>query len=133
MLPALVTDSLEAYRAAFIAEVALVGALAVLAFDGALRSNGRAGRGRLVVLAVVAVVPVLLGGVILTRFDLVPAALVAAAAAHLFNLLDARGAVSVTERTSYLGRLRAIAREVAEGYLRQREALGYPLLARARA
>jgi glycyl-tRNA synthetase alpha chain len=40
---------------------------------------------------------------------------------HLFNLLDARGAVSVTERTSYLGRLRAISREVAEGYLRERE------------
>jgi glycyl-tRNA synthetase alpha chain len=47
---------------------------------------------------------------------------------HLFNLLDARGAISVTERTSYLGRLRGIARQVAEGYLRQREALGYPLL-----
>jgi glycyl-tRNA synthetase alpha chain len=47
---------------------------------------------------------------------------------HLFNLLDARGAVSVTERTAYLGRLRAISREVAEGYLREREALGYPLL-----
>jgi glycyl-tRNA synthetase alpha chain len=47
---------------------------------------------------------------------------------HLFNLLDARGAVSVTERTAYLGRLRAISRGVAEGYLREREALGYPLL-----
>jgi len=80
-LPALVTDSLEAYRAAFVAELALVGALAVLAFDWALRSSGRRGRDRLAVLAVVAVVPVLLGGVILTRFDLVPAALVAAAAA----------------------------------------------------
>jgi glycyl-tRNA synthetase alpha chain len=51
---------------------------------------------------------------------------------HLFNILDARGAISVTERTAYLGRLRAIARAVAEGYLRQREALGYPLLATAR-
>ena len=48
---------------------------------------------------------------------------------HLFNILDARGAVSVTERTSYLGRLRAIARQVAEGYLKQRETLGHPLLA----
>jgi glycyl-tRNA synthetase alpha chain len=47
---------------------------------------------------------------------------------HLFNVLDARGAVSVTERASYLGRLRGLARQVAEGYLRQREALGYPLL-----
>ena len=52
---------------------------------------------------------------------------------HLFNVLDARGAVSVTERTSYLGRLRAIARQVAEGYPRQREALGYPLLDAGRA
>ena len=50
---------------------------------------------------------------------------------HLFNILDARGAVSVTERTSYLGRLRAIARQVAEGYLKQRETLGHPLLATA--
>ena len=47
---------------------------------------------------------------------------------HLFNILDARGAVSVTERASYLGRLRGVARQIAEGYLRQREALGYPLL-----
>ncbi len=50
---------------------------------------------------------------------------------HLFNILDARGAISVTERTSYLGRLRGLARQVAEGYLRQREALGYPLLKRS--
>ena len=47
---------------------------------------------------------------------------------HVFNVLDARGAISVTERTSYLGRIRGLARQVAEGYLRQREALGYPLL-----
>jgi glycyl-tRNA synthetase alpha chain len=47
---------------------------------------------------------------------------------HLFNILDARGAISVTERTSYLGRIRALARRVAEAYLRRREALGYPLL-----
>jgi glycyl-tRNA synthetase alpha chain len=47
---------------------------------------------------------------------------------HLFNLLDARGAVSVTERASYLGRLRGLARQIAEGWVRQREALGYPLL-----
>jgi hypothetical protein len=80
VLPALVTDSLEAYRAVFVAELAVVGALAVLAFDWALRNLGRRGRDRLVVLGVIAVVPVLLGGVILTRFDLVPAALVALAA-----------------------------------------------------
>ncbi len=80
VLPALVTDSLASYRAVFVAELAVVGALAVLAFDWALRTLGRRGRDRLVVLGVIAVVPVLLGGVILTRFDLVPAALVALAA-----------------------------------------------------
>jgi glycyl-tRNA synthetase alpha chain len=47
---------------------------------------------------------------------------------HAFNVLDARGAVSVTERASYLGRMRALARHIAEGYLKQREVLGYPLL-----
>jgi len=45
---------------------------------------------------------------------------------HLFNLLDARGAISVAERTSYIGRVRNLARLSAEGYLRQRENLGYP-------
>jgi glycyl-tRNA synthetase alpha chain len=68
----------------------------------------------------------------LLRHDLIlPAYDYCLKCSHLFNLLDARGAVSVTERTSYLGRLRAIARGVAEGYLRQREALGHPLLAGA--
>ena len=47
---------------------------------------------------------------------------------HAFNVLDARGAVSVTERASYLGRVRGLARQIAEGYLKQREALGFPLL-----
>ncbi len=47
---------------------------------------------------------------------------------HTFNLLDARGAVSVTERTGYIGRIRNIARECAKAYVAQREALGYPLL-----
>jgi glycyl-tRNA synthetase alpha chain len=47
---------------------------------------------------------------------------------HVFNVLDARGAVSVTERASYLGRMRGLARQIAETYLTQREALGYPLL-----
>ena len=47
---------------------------------------------------------------------------------HTFNLLNARGAISVAERTSYIGRVRNLARLSAEGYLRQREALGYPLL-----
>jgi len=46
---------------------------------------------------------------------------------HTFNLLNARGAISVAERTSYIGRVRNLARLSAEGYLRQREAMGYPL------
>lgn len=47
---------------------------------------------------------------------------------HLFNLLDARGAISVTERTAYIGRIRNLARSIAKEYLAQRERLGYPLL-----
>ncbi|MGN7612819.1 glycine--tRNA ligase subunit alpha [Magnetococcales bacterium HHB-1] len=47
---------------------------------------------------------------------------------HAFNLLDARGAVSVTERARYIGRVRNLARRVAESYYAQREALGFPLL-----
>lgn len=47
---------------------------------------------------------------------------------HLFNLLDARGAISVTERTGYIGRVRNLARAVAKEYLEQRERLGFPLL-----
>jgi glycyl-tRNA synthetase alpha chain len=49
-------------------------------------------------------------------------------AAHRFNVLDARGAVSVTERQRFIGRVRGLARAVAEAYLAQREALGFPLL-----
>ena len=52
-------------------------------------------------------------------------------AAHAFNVLDARGAISVTERQRYILRVRTLARSVAEAYLAQREALGFPLLARA--
>jgi glycyl-tRNA synthetase alpha chain len=47
---------------------------------------------------------------------------------HNFNLLDARGAISVSERTSYIGRVRNLARGVAEGYVAMREKLGFPLL-----
>jgi glycyl-tRNA synthetase alpha chain len=47
---------------------------------------------------------------------------------HLFNLLDARGAISVAERTGYIARVRDLARLCAEGYLRARESMGYPLL-----
>jgi glycyl-tRNA synthetase alpha chain len=47
---------------------------------------------------------------------------------HVFNLLDARGAISVTERTSYIGRVRDIAKLCATSYVDQREELGHPLL-----
>ena len=47
---------------------------------------------------------------------------------HTFNLLDARGAISVTERTGYIGRIRNLSRRCAEEYLKQREAFGFPLL-----
>ena len=46
---------------------------------------------------------------------------------HTFNLLDARGAISVAERTGYIGRVRNIAKSVAEGYLKVREELGFPM------
>ena len=47
---------------------------------------------------------------------------------HTFNLLDARGAISVTERAAYIGRVRALARLVAQAYFKSREALGFPLV-----
>lgn len=48
---------------------------------------------------------------------------------HTFNLLDARGAVSVTERAGYLSRIRNMARRVARAFVDEREKLGFPLLA----
>ena len=48
-------------------------------------------------------------------------------AAHTFNLLDARGAISVTERAAYIGKIRNIARAVAASYLESRARLGFPL------
>ena len=50
-------------------------------------------------------------------------------ASHTFNLLDARQAISVTERQAYILRVRALARAVAEAYYARREAIGFPLLA----
>jgi glycyl-tRNA synthetase alpha chain len=47
---------------------------------------------------------------------------------HAFNLLNARGAISVAERSSLIGRVRHLARLCAEGYLKQREEMGFPLL-----
>jgi glycyl-tRNA synthetase alpha chain len=48
-------------------------------------------------------------------------------AAHTFNLLDARGAISVTERAAYIGRIRELARGVAHAYYESRKRLGFPL------
>ena len=47
---------------------------------------------------------------------------------HTFNLLDARGAISVTERAAYIGRVRMLARAVAQAYYESRERLGFPML-----
>ena len=51
-------------------------------------------------------------------------------AAHTFNLLDARGAISVTERAAYIGRIRNLARSVAQSYFESRERLGFPMAPR---
>ena len=51
-------------------------------------------------------------------------------AAHSFNLLDARGAISVTERAAYIGRIRNLARAVAQSYFESRERLGFPMAPR---
>ena len=50
---------------------------------------------------------------------------------HTFNMLDARGVISVTERTRYIGKVRGLARQVAHLYLAQREKLGFPLMAKS--
>ena len=49
-------------------------------------------------------------------------------ASHSFNLLDARGAISVTERQRYILRIRSLSREVARSYFESREKLGFPLV-----
>jgi glycyl-tRNA synthetase alpha chain len=51
---------------------------------------------------------------------------------HTFNLLDARKAISVTERQRFILRVRALAKEVAQTYFNSREALGFPMLHAAR-
>lgn len=61
-------------------------------------------------------------GVVLPAYDQV------LKCSHTFNMLDAHGAISVTERTGYIGKIRNLARLCAEAYVQQREALGYPLL-----
>ena len=52
---------------------------------------------------------------------------------HTFNMLDARGAIGVQQRTAFIGRVRALARGCAEGYLQMRERLGWPLLPKTQA
>lgn len=79
LLPALVTDGEEAYFWAFAALMALCGAAAVLMTEASLRLLGRSPSTRRRVLALLAVSPLAFAGVLLTRFDLVPTALVAAA------------------------------------------------------
>jgi len=64
----------------------------------------------------------------LTRDLVQPAYDYALKCSHTFNLLDARGAISVTERQSFIARVRALAKNCALAYVRQREALGYPML-----
>ncbi|MBN95813.1 MAG: glycine--tRNA ligase subunit alpha/beta [Deltaproteobacteria bacterium] len=49
---------------------------------------------------------------------------------HAFNTLDARGAISVSERAAYIGRIRALSRTCAKAYVQERERLGYPILQR---
>jgi glycyl-tRNA synthetase alpha chain len=50
---------------------------------------------------------------------------------HTFNLLDARGAISVTERAAYIGRVRTLSRSIAQAYYNSREKLGFPMLKKA--
>ena len=51
-------------------------------------------------------------------------------ASHSFNLLDAHGAISVTERAAYIGRVRNLSRAIAQAYYDSRERLGFPICAR---
>jgi len=65
---------------------------------------------------------------VLTKSCIIPAYEMVLKCSHAFNVLDARGALSVRERATYVGRVRTLARQVARAYLAQREALGFPLL-----
>jgi glycyl-tRNA synthetase alpha chain len=47
---------------------------------------------------------------------------------HAFNVLDARGSISVAERTAFVHRVRNLARKVAAAYMEQRKAMGFPLV-----
>ena len=47
---------------------------------------------------------------------------------HAFNLLDAKGAIGVSQRASYIARVRNMAKKIASAYVEQREEMGYPLM-----
>jgi glycyl-tRNA synthetase alpha chain len=64
---------------------------------------------------------------VLTESCIIPAYELTLKCSSAFNVLDARGALSVRERAAYIGRVRDLARLVARAYVAQREALGYPL------
>ncbi|MCE9580632.1 MAG: glycine--tRNA ligase subunit alpha [Deltaproteobacteria bacterium] len=66
---------------------------------------------------------------LLTRGLVLPAYEMCMKSSHAFNSLDARGAISVTERQRFIGRVRGLARACAEAYVKSRAALGFPLLA----
>ena len=65
---------------------------------------------------------------LLTRGLISPAYDYCLKCSHAFNMLDARGALSVAERTVYIARVRNLAKQCAEGYLKLREEMGFPLL-----
>jgi glycyl-tRNA synthetase alpha chain len=65
---------------------------------------------------------------VLSKSCIIPAYEMVLKCSHAFNVLDARGALSVRERAAYIGRVRNLARQVARAYVAQREALGHPLL-----
>jgi len=65
---------------------------------------------------------------LLQEESIIPAYDLTLKCSHAFNILDARGAISVTQRIGYIERVRTLARHCAQGYLRQRETLGFPLL-----
>jgi glycyl-tRNA synthetase len=58
----------------------------------------------------------------------IPAHMYVLKCSHAFNVLDARGAIGVTERARYFARMKALSQRVAEAFLKQREEMGYPLL-----
>ena len=69
-------------------------------------------------------------GRILDKGRVLPAYDYVLKSSHAFNLLDARGAISVTERTGYISRVRALACRCAEAYRAQREAMKFPLMSK---